>query len=772
MNFDAIPQELRALPQWVCYGKQGTQPSTREWKKPYNPLTGQPAKAGQPDTWTTFENACTAVAMVMFAGIGFEFTDDGGLVGIDFDHCIQNGHLDPVVADWVQRLNSYTEVSPSGTGLHVICRGELPGPAIKTPSVEMYDRGRFFTVTGNVYGPAQPLRDAQVAVDELYATVAAIRQQGKKAANTPAEPLQSVIHLEDNEVLRIAFRAKNSKKIRALWDGDMSANGNDHSSADIALLNELAPYAWDVEQLVRLFRQSDLMRDKWDRPTSGSTYGMLTAKKAFRERTWVFNPNSTPEEDFGQSFDTIPIDPAKYPPNDIGLGQWVADCLKGIARYCPQAAEWYAYDGSRWALDTGSLRVAELVKYLSRKLLVCIEPIKDDAMREAFLKYAGRLGRLRERQNLIISARSVNPINITDFDRDPYLFNCANGTLDLRTFTLRDHRPDDLITKRSPAIYDTAARCERWEQFIMEIMSGDVEKARYFQIAVGYAVSGLCTEKCVFMLNGPKANNGKSVATSTLLRLFGDYGEAAQASVVVLNPHGQNSSGPTEDVARLRGARFVSIAEPDKTARINAGLVKQMSGAGDPLNARFLHQNSFEFVPTFKLFIHCNGLPRISDDAMFASGRIRVIPFDRSFTEDEQDKTLTTKFAQPASMSGILNWCVEGTRMYFLNGLHEPLAVQQATSKYRVENDYFRQFLDEHFDPNGQGTTTVSEMRVVYGMWCARNGAKPFGLKAFTDALEAHGVGVGVNTHMKQKAVAGKLYPDGVPYALPNAETV
>lgn len=156
MNFDAIPQELRALPQWVCWGRQGAQPGTREWKKPYNPLTGQPAKAGQPSTWTTFENACNAAAIAMYAGIGFEFADDGGLVGIDFDRCIQNGQIARWVAAWAQRLNSYTEVSPSGTGLHIICFGKLPGPALKTAAVEMYDRGRFFTVTGNAIGGGLP----------------------------------------------------------------------------------------------------------------------------------------------------------------------------------------------------------------------------------------------------------------------------------------------------------------------------------------------------------------------------------------------------------------------------------------------------------------------------------------------------------------------------------------------------------------------------------------------------------------------------------------
>lgn len=300
MNFDAIPQELRALPQWVCFGAQGTQPGTREWKKPYNPATGRPAKAGKPGTWTDFETARTAVAMGLYAGIGFEFADDGGLVGIDFDHCLQNGQVASWAASWVQRLNSYTEVSPSGTGLHVICRGRLPGPALKTTSAEMYDRGRFFTVTGDVYGPAQPPCDAQAAINELYVAVTATRPQGKQAAQTPTEPLQSVVQLTDDEITRIASNAQNGELFRALFAGQWAGRYPSQSEADLALCNLLAFYtSRDAEQMDRIFRRSGLARDKWDRPQSGSTYGALTITNAIQHCTQVFDPRTTAAEDFG-----------------------------------------------------------------------------------------------------------------------------------------------------------------------------------------------------------------------------------------------------------------------------------------------------------------------------------------------------------------------------------------------------------------------------------------------------------------------------------------
>jgi putative DNA primase/helicase len=217
-------------------------------------------------------------------------------------------------------------------------------------------------------------------------------------------------------------------------------------------------------------------------------------------------------------------------------------------------------------------------------------------------------------------------------------------------------------------------------------------------------------------------------------------------------------------LARLHGSRFVSIAEPDKSARLNAGLVKQISGAGDPLNARFLHQNSFTFIPSFKLFIHCNGLPRVSDDTLFSSGRVRVIPFDRSFSPEEQDKSLSTFFERSENLSSILNWCIEGARLYFQNGLHESLVVHAATSKYRLDNDPVQLYLNECFDVEGDGQTSLRILRDSYSVWCGENGFKPFARTGFIKELEVHGISIkGIHNH--QTGVAGRLYQQGVPYS-------
>lgn len=300
MIYDSIPEEMRAQPQWVCWGADGA-----ALKCPYDPNTGKPAKAGHPDTWAWYETACEGVARGYYRGIGFEFADDGGVVGVDFDHCLKDGQIDPNVAEWVKLFNSYTEVSQSGEGLHIFCKGHLPGGAIKTPAAEMYDRGRYFAMTGNTYGPARPLREAQDTINELYNALSATRQ---KLEDKPTSTMQAGLTLDDEKLLEIAGNAKNGDLFLLLFAGDWTTRYKSQSEADIALCNILAFYTGrNAVQMDRLFRQSALFRPKWDRPQSGSTYGALTIENAIQHCTQIFDPRTTAEQAFDIEQSLVPL---------------------------------------------------------------------------------------------------------------------------------------------------------------------------------------------------------------------------------------------------------------------------------------------------------------------------------------------------------------------------------------------------------------------------------------------------------------------------------
>ena len=221
----SIPAELAALPQWVCWGALG-----KARKCPYNRRTGYPAKAGQADTWADLATAAKAVKAGKYEGLGFEFS--GGIVGVDFDHCIEDGWLNEWAAAWVRRFDSYTEISPSGTGLHIICKGKLPGEAVKRPRAELYDRGRYFTVTGKPWGALKPVREAQEAVNALYEELQA---ETRKAPDKPTEA-RTAPAVPPGEYLSTGLQRDGA--FRALWEGGRP-NGNE-SADDLALMNKLA----------------------------------------------------------------------------------------------------------------------------------------------------------------------------------------------------------------------------------------------------------------------------------------------------------------------------------------------------------------------------------------------------------------------------------------------------------------------------------------------------------------------------------------------------
>ena len=288
-----IPDALTIQPQWVCWGAPN-----KPRKIPFDPRTEKPAKAGRPDTWADFATAAKAVEAGRYQGVGFEF-NAGCVVGIDFDHCLHDGKCDPWVEAWVNRLDSYTEISTSGEGLHVFCADHLPGPAVKLKKAEMYDRSRYFAMTGKPYGSAKPLRSAQEVVNALYEELQA---QSRKPQEMPTKQAQGV-DIEDAPLIAKMQKGKSGQAFAALWAGDTSAYPS-HSEADVALCNILAWWTnGDTERMDRLFRQSGLMREKWDRKQSGTTYGAITIKNAANSTRGGYDPAGYTEESRALSWD-------------------------------------------------------------------------------------------------------------------------------------------------------------------------------------------------------------------------------------------------------------------------------------------------------------------------------------------------------------------------------------------------------------------------------------------------------------------------------------
>ena len=424
----------------------------------------------------------------------------------------------------------------------------------------------------------------------------------------------------------------------------------------------------------------------------------------------------------------------RYQRDEIGIGNAFADYFKPIARFAGDRNIWYVYDGVVWHPDENALAVAELAKVLADRLYSFALQIKDEDTRNRYIKRVQKLQLRKHRKTMLEDAKSVHPVKVSMFDRNKYLFNCANGTLDLSTLEFHPHDPEDFITKVSPINYDADAICPRWNRFIDEIMQGNTAVSRYLQKAIGYTMTGDTSLECLFVMYGPTTRNGKTTTIETILRVMGEYGCSAKPDLLAANFRGPSSGGPSEDVARLAGARFVGISEMEQKLTINASLTKQLTG-NSSITARFLNQNSFDFRMQAKIFIDTNHLPNVNDQTLFESGRIKIIPFNRHFEDHEQDKTLKFTLADPDNLSGILNWCIEGYRMFKEEGLDEPEDVKNATAQYRQDSDRISQFMAQCLKAEKGSELKACAIYNRYKEWCSENGYKYEGAQNFYKRL-------------------------------------
>jgi putative DNA primase/helicase len=275
------PTELMARPQWVAWRIESR--DGRPTKVPYSPITGGLASTSNPQTWGTYEQARSFCEVQGMEGVGYVFSAEDPYTGIDLDKCRdpETGAIEEWAQEIITALRSYTEISPSGRGVHIIIRGKLPPEGRRKEGLEMYDRGRL-------EGTLSSIEDRQAELEALHRKVwpGLYKPRANEAPRAPT----ATERLTDEEVLGKALGAKNGEKFARLWMGDTSDYDDDDSRADLALCRMLAFWTQDPEQIDRLFRQSGLMRWKWDRPyANGQTYGERTIEKvlAFPQRAYM-----------------------------------------------------------------------------------------------------------------------------------------------------------------------------------------------------------------------------------------------------------------------------------------------------------------------------------------------------------------------------------------------------------------------------------------------------------------------------------------------------
>src|SRR5439155_4535552 len=353
--------------------------------------------------------------------------------------------------------------------------------------------------------------------------------------------------------------------------------------------------------------------------------------------------------------------------------------------------------------------------------------------REKLLKHALRSEQAARMQGMVTLAQSEPgiPVKPDQLDADPWALNVLNGTLDLRTGQLRPHRREDLITKLAPVVYDHEARYPLFLAFLDRIFAGNTELIGFVQRAVGYSLTGDVRERVLLILWGGGAN-GKSTLLETLRSMLGDYAMRTPTETLLVKHDGAIPN----DVARLRGARFVSASEADEGKRLAEAQIKDMTG-GETLSARFMRAEWFDFKPEFKLWLATNHKPVIRGTDKAIWDRIRLVPFNVRIPDGEQDKGLGAKLR--AELPGILAWAVEGCLAWQRDGLGIAQDVQAATASYRAEMDVLAVFIGDVCTVSPAAKVSSKLLFSRYSKWCEANGERPLSQRALGEKLREKG---------------------------------
>lgn len=419
---------------------------------------------------------------------------------------------------------------------------------------------------------------------------------------------------------------------------------------------------------------------------------------------------------------------------DLGNAERLVHRHGADLRFCHPWGRWYIWDGARFRLDeSGEIgrRAAETVRHIYHEAAEAPSDEGRDALSKWAFKSesADKLGAMAK----LARERPGIPIMPGDLDADEFLLNVENGTVDLRTGELLPHRRSDLITRMAPVRYNPDAAAPTWYKFLQDIMCGNQDLVAFLCQAAGYSLTGSVREHVFFVLHGDKGRNGKGTFLLTLRELLGPYACTIDKSVLI-------DRGKTEHptaLTTLHKARLAIASETEKGDKMGEAQVKALT-SDDPISARRMREDFWEFAPSHKLWLMTNHKPRIrdgGDPAVWA--RVVLIPFERHFKPEERDKELRSKLL--AEREGILAWAVAGCRSWLRSGLQRPKEVLAAVESYKAESDPLKDFLEDCCVQGPDLWVSSGALYTAYTTWCQDNARDPVSKIGFGRMLPDHG---------------------------------
>ncbi len=436
---------------------------------------------------------------------------------------------------------------------------------------------------------------------------------------------------------------------------------------------------------------------------------------------------------------------------DAGNAERLVRRYRHLLRYCHPRRSWMIWNSQKWVEDRFNL-ILEFAKRTARKIYEEAGAETADERRKKLASWAAQSESVARLKAMVECATSDADVAVRpeDLDADPYLFNCRNVTIDLRTFEFYPHRKEDMLTKVAGTDYDPEADCPQWKAHLELIFDGDRELIDSTQELLGYALlPGNPLQ--IFPIWWGDGANGKSVTLNVVRGVFGEYATTAPPELFMAL---KQDGGPRPDLVAIRDARLVTAVESERGHRLNEALIKQMTG-GDPITARSLYCAPETFVPTHITILATNPKPVIRGVEYAIWRRVLMWPFEVTIPPEKRIVDFERVLLEEAP--GILNWMLQGLARYYERGnrIDIPEKVRAATEQYRVEQDVLAPFFREEcvLEPGARVERTVLFDR--YEVWCQDLGDDPMSKRAFAAALKERGIKDGGKT-------AGRRFWSGI----------
>lgn len=735
---DNIPEELKKLKQWCVYSiVQPKKQGQHKGKIPINPITGKGASSTDSSTWTDFKTAVDKSKN--YDGLGFFFNNN--YIGVDIDDIpeeikkFSQAPTDPNnLINWLNGLtnHSYLEVSQSGKGIHAIVKGKYKLDKNRRDNFEIYNNGRFFALTGNILNEQKNIKTInKKKFEELYYSTV-----GKNNQTTPVEAKNNAPHsnnLSIDEIINKMYASSNGVKIKHLMNGDIS-NFNSQSEADLALCNYLAFWTnKDPEKMDAIFRQSKLMRDKWDKKDGATTYGQRTINKAIADTIETFNSSrdTTAKNVYGFNQDNKTIKQIKATLRSEGLEQRQLIKEQNIADGHPNKK-----------VILNFRRVTSILeKYI---LWAVVGNTPDDWQKSALYFYNPESG-IYEKNNLLIDEliNTVEP-QITDknikevksklrieskrklLTDNPNLYVLGNGIFDANQHKLLDYSPKFVFTSKIAVNYNPHAQEPKFDNWSFsnwineDIAQGKKDKIKLiWQTFKAVINSNYSYHSAVFLLDDANGSAGKGTFEQLLENIAGENNYAS----IKLNEFEKDAV-----LATIVNKPLVIGDDNDPKKPIDSSERFKSSATGDPIVINDKYEKAYSYKPTCLIIQSLNDLPKFKDNSDATYRRIRVIKFNKHYTENANNRKVKDEYIFNKEL---LEWIVKKAINVKIDGVMTHTEESDTILKEnQIDSDPFLQFVNDAIVITEKGYRFQDTTYQAYRTWFKNTGHE-FGIETF-----------------------------------------